>query len=128
MFFKPVISGDVFDEFMGMDYAIIFFPKVDETRFLYFRKQVEPLVWHLIEQKLHNYTSVRRGWIEHMVATRGVKIGEGVAFFKKGVLRKEMAGFDLEGFKLALIEFDANNPNDGPSDSLAAACCDCIIL
>ncbi|KAJ2820032.1 hypothetical protein IWW50_005222, partial [Coemansia erecta] len=114
MFFYPIISDEVLDELMGRNYLIVFFPKITTSRYLNFRDDTYDLCWHLVTQKLLNYTALRQGWVEYMKTTRGVKISHGVAFFKKGVLKKELEGFDPKKFKEVLKEFDALNPNDPP--------------
>ncbi|KAJ2294113.1 hypothetical protein IWW55_005692 [Coemansia sp. RSA 2706] len=125
----PIISNEVLDELMGKNYLIVFFPKAHVSRFLDFRHDTDPLCWELISQKLFQYTALRQGWVNHMKATRGVKIDFGVAFFKRGVLKKELASFDKKEFLKVLKEFDPLNPNDPPKPGEAQQpCCACTVL
>ncbi|KAJ2449926.1 hypothetical protein EV183_004619, partial [Coemansia sp. RSA 2336] len=113
MFVRPVISPEVLDELMSRNYLIVFFPKAHVTNCLEFRFEVTPLCWHLIGQNLENYTALRGGWVTYLQQTRGVTVSHGVAFFKRGVLKKEMEGFDEKKFLEALHEFnplDASRP------------------
>ncbi|KAI9479654.1 hypothetical protein LPJ78_002044 [Coemansia sp. RSA 989] len=126
MFVRPVISPEVLDELMGKNYLIVFFPKVHVTNYLEFRFDTSPLCWHLIGENLENYTALRGGWVTYLQQTRGVKVSHGVAFFKRGVLKKELEGFDEKKFLETLKEFDALNPNDPQPPS--QSCCTCTVL
>ncbi|KAJ2781204.1 hypothetical protein H4R18_003023 [Coemansia javaensis] len=128
MFFKPVISEQVFNEFMAEDYVVVFFTHESVERFLEFRKAVNPLIWHMISLKYNCYTSVRLGWTTHMKETRGVKVSHGVAFFKRGVLKKELEGYDFEKFKKVLTEFNPNGPDAPAGGKKQPGCCECTIL
>ncbi|KAJ2768178.1 hypothetical protein IWQ56_000137 [Coemansia nantahalensis] len=128
MFPKVVISEEVFNEFMAKNYVIVFFPHEDTERFLEFRKDVRLLVDHLVEKDYMSYTVVRSGWTRHMKETRGVKKPRGVACFKKGVLKKELEGYDLKKFIELIKDFNPNGPDAPAADSGSSGCCDCIIL
>ncbi|KAJ2499669.1 hypothetical protein GGH96_003332 [Coemansia sp. RSA 1972] len=126
MYFRPVTSTDVLDELMGKPYLIVFFPKPNVSRYLDFRQATTPLCWHLISQKLTNYTALRQGWVSYLQSTRGVTVSHGIAFFKMGVLKKEMEGFDKDKFLETLKEFDAlNQEKPKPSGN---GCCECVVL
>ncbi|KAJ2647948.1 hypothetical protein IWW40_004271 [Coemansia sp. RSA 1250] len=62
-----------------------------------------------------------------MDQTRGVNISHGVAFFKRGILKKELEGYDEEKFKKILTEFDSLNPKD-PETSQSKDGCTCTVL
>ncbi|KAJ2118868.1 hypothetical protein GGH19_005275 [Coemansia sp. RSA 1807] len=126
MYFRPVISSEVLDELMAKPYLIVFFPKPNVTRYLEFRQETTPSCWHLISEKLTNYTALRGGWVSYLQSTRGVTASHGVAFFKKGVLKNEMEGFDQEKFLKTLKEFDALDQNKPPPKS--NGCCECVVL
>ncbi|KAJ2716686.1 hypothetical protein H4R19_000492 [Coemansia spiralis] len=128
MFPKPVISEAVFNEFMSKDYVIVFFPHESVERYLEFRKEVRPLVWHLVEKNYMSYTVVRGGWTRHMKETRGVKVASGIACFKKGVLKKELEGFNLKKFKELIDAFNPLGADAASKPAASSACCDCIIL
>ncbi|KAJ2851191.1 hypothetical protein IWW36_001330 [Coemansia brasiliensis] len=126
MFVRPVISSDVLDELMGKPYLIVFFPKAHVSTYLEFRYDTNPLCWYLIGENLKEFTALRGGWVTYLQQTRGVKISHGVAFFKRGVLKKEMEGFDEKKFKETLKEFDPLNPNDPPKPGEKSDdCCNC---
>ncbi|KAJ2538979.1 hypothetical protein GGF49_005553 [Coemansia sp. RSA 1853] len=115
MYFRPIISPEVLDELMGRPYLIVFFPKPNVSRYLEFRQDTSPLCWHLISQKLTSYTALRAGWVKYLRDTRGVTVSHGIAFFKKGVLKNEMEGFDKDKFLETLKEFDALSPDEPAS-------------
>ncbi|KAJ2398969.1 hypothetical protein GGI23_002934 [Coemansia sp. RSA 2559] len=106
MFPNPIKSKAMLDKYLDSDYAIIFMAREDHDRLLEFRRAVDPAVWHLINQRLLNYTCVRLGWTAHLRALLKIKATEGVAFVKSKTLVKEMEGFNLDDFKKTLKEFD----------------------
>ncbi|KAJ2161613.1 hypothetical protein IW145_003038 [Coemansia sp. RSA 521] len=129
MIFQPVTSTTILDEFMGRPYLIVFFPKAQTTRCLGFRHDIDDLCWHLVSEELENYTAMRQGWVPYLQTTRKVKVSHGVAFFKCGVLKMEMEGFDFAKFKETLVKFDPHNPNDPPAPVVKKKeCCECVVL
>ncbi|KAJ1856832.1 hypothetical protein GGH12_002754 [Coemansia sp. RSA 1822] len=129
MIFQPVTSSAVLDELMGKPYLIVFFPKVTVNRCLGFRHEIDDLCWHLVSENLPNYTALRQGWVTYLQTTRKVKVSHGVAFFKCGVLKMEMEGFDLAKFKETLKKFDPHNPNDPPEPAAKKkGCCECVVV
>ncbi|KAJ2851190.1 hypothetical protein IWW36_001329 [Coemansia brasiliensis] len=129
MFVHPVTSPEVLNEMMGKNYLLVFFPKAHVSTDLEFRQDTRPLCTHLISEGLTNYTALRGSLVAYLQQTRGVKISHGVAFFKRGILKKELEGFDEEKFKKTLEEFDSLNPSDPPKPSQQPiGSCTCTVL
>ncbi|KAJ2558047.1 hypothetical protein EV175_000987 [Coemansia sp. RSA 1933] len=116
MFSDPIKSKAMLDKYLESDYAIIFMVREDHDRLLEFRRAVNPAVWHLIHERLTNYTCVRLGWTAHLRALLKVKATEGVVFVKSKNLVKEMEGFKLEEFKKTLKEFEPHKKMSPPKE------------